>query len=331
MKFFRVSNVALLLSATFLSLSPLQGQTQKGTILGTITDPSHAVVPSVVVNITEVNTNFRRSEASNDSGFLAFANLDPGTYNLEVSHPGFRKFVRAAIQLEANSTIRVDVELVTGEVTEVIQVTSEAPVLQTDRSDTGEKIENIQLATLPLLNNRNYQNTLMLVPGVQRTYRSNSPFFNSQEHLQSVVNGLDQKNNYLIEGIDNNIEGYMTAVVIPSDAIGSVDVSTTNYDPELGRAGGAVVNVIMKSGANSFHGTLFEYNRVSALQSRNIFANTVPHTVYNQFGGSLGGRLIRDKLFFFGDFQGSKDILGQIAIPTIPTMAMRGATSPRRR
>src|SRR5437762_2535496 len=115
----------------------------------------------------------------------------------------------------------------------------------------------------------------------------------------------------------------MTAGVMPADATASADVSTTTYNPELGPAGVAVVNVMMKSGANNFHGSLFEYNRNSALQARNVFALSVPHTVYNQYGGSLGGRIIRDKLFFFGDYQGSRDILGQIALPTIPTTAMR--------
>jgi len=308
---------------TIFTTAPLYGQTLKGTILGTLTDATHAVVPNAQANLTETNTNFHRTETTNDSGFYAFANLDPGTYRIEVEQPGFRKVVRSEIVLDANSTVRVDLELQPGQLTEVVQVSADAAVLQTDRSDTGSKIVNQQLTTLPLLNNRNYQNTLMLVPGVQRTYRSNSPFFNSQEHLQSVVNGLDEKNNYMIEGIDNNIEGYMTAVVLPTDAISSVDVSTTNYDPELGRAGGAVVNVIMKSGTNDLHGSLFEYHRDSALQARNFFVNTVPHTVYNQYGGSLGGKIKRDKLFFFGDYQGSHDILGQVALPTIPTMDMR--------
>lgn len=230
--------------------------------------------------------------------------------------------VRPEIPLDANSTVRVELELQPCQLTEVVQVAADANILQTARADTGGKIENQQLTTLPLLNNRNNQNTLMLFPGVQRTYRSNSPFFNSQEHLQSVVNGPDQKNNYTIEGIDNNIEGYMTAVVFPADAISSVDGSTTNYDPELGRAGGALMNVIMKSGTNNFHGSLFEYYRDSDLQARNIFATTVPHGVYNQFRGSLG-RVVRDRLFIFGDYQGSRNVDGQTAIPTILTMPMR--------
>src|SRR5262245_5614331 len=315
--------VALLLSSAVLPLA--SAQTLKGTILGTVTDTSRGVIPAVLVNLTETNTNFRRSGVTNESGFYAFANLDPGTYRVEIAHPGFRKLVHADIAVEANTTVRIDAELTPGEVNQVIDVTAEGVVLQTDRADTGAKVESHQLNSLPTLNNRNYQNTLILVPGVAQGYRSNSPFFNSQESLQSVVNGLDRLNNFMIEGLDNNIEqdNNLTAVVLPADAIAAVDVSTTAYDPEMGRAGGAVVNVIMKSGTNSFHGSLFEYHRDSALQSRNVFANTVPHGVYNQYGGSLGGRVIRDKLFVFGDYQGSRNLDGQIALPTIPTMDMR--------
>jgi hypothetical protein len=322
MRFFRGLTSGLLFCAVLLSTASLRGQTLTGTILGTVTDPSQAVVQGVQVNITDVNTNYHRTETTNDSGFFAFGNLGPGNYRLDVEHTGFRKVVRSDISVGPNTTIRADVELTPGVVTEVVDVTSQVAVLQTDRTDTGAKIENQQLSALPLLNNRNYQNTLMLVPGVQRTYRSNSPFFNSQEHLQSVVNGLDQRNNYMLEGVDNNVEN-LTGVVVPADAIASVDVSTTNYEPELGRAGGAVVNVIMKSGTNDFHGSVFEYHRDSALQARNVFATSVPHGVYNQFGGSLGGRIKRDKLFFFGDYQGSRNIDGQIALPTIPTMPFR--------
>jgi len=315
--------VALLLSSAVLPLA--SAQTLKGTILGTVTDTSRGVIPAVLVNLTETNTNFRRSGVTNESGFYAFANLDPGTYRVEIAHPGFRKLVHADIAVEANTTVRIDAELTPGEVNQVIDVTAEAVVLQTDRADTGAKVESHQLNSLPTLNNRNYQNTLILVPGVAQGYRSNSPFFNSQESLQSVVNGLDRLNNFMIEGLDNNIEqdNNLTAVVLPADAIAAVDVSTTAYDPEMGRAGGAVVNVIMKSGTNSFHGSLFEYHRDSALQSRNVFATSVAHGVYNQFGGSLGGRILRDKLFVFGDYQGSRNLDGQIALPTIPTMDMR--------
>ena len=304
------------------AVSALSGQTLKGTILGTITDSSQAVISGAHISATEVNTNFHRAEITNEEGFFVFANLDPGTYRIEVQHPGFRKMLRAGIDLTPNSTARIDLELTPGAVSEVIDVTGDAPLLQTDRTDTGGKIETQQLGTMPLLNNRNYQNLLLVVPGVQRAYRSNSAFFNSQEHLQSVVNGLDQRNNYMIEGVDNNVEN-LTGIIPPADAIATVDVSTTNYDPELGRAGGAVTNVTLKSGTNALHGTVFEYHRNNDLQARNVFASSTPHSVYNQFGGSLGGRLVRDRLFFFGDYQGSRDVFGNTNLPTIPTPAFR--------
>jgi hypothetical protein len=320
------ATVLSVFAALLLPVSPALGQTLKGTILGTVTDATHAVIPAVAVNIIEVNTNFRRTETSNDSGFYAFANLDPGTYRIEIEHTGFRKIVRNGVALDANTTVRVDLELAPGDVTQTVEVMSEASVLKTDRADTGGTIESQQLNSLPMMNNRNYQNTIMLVPGAAAGYRSNSPFFNSQESLQVPVNGLDRLNNFMIEGLDNNIEqnNNLTAIVLPADAIAAVDVSTSAYDPELGRAGGATVNVIMKSGTNAFHGSLFEYHNDSALQSRNFFATSpAPHAVHNQYGASAGGHIKRDSLFYFADFQGSRDLVGQLAQPTIPTMAMR--------
>src|SRR5258708_28858284 len=173
-----------------------------------------------------------------------------------------------------------------------------------------------------MLHNRNYESVLEIVPGVQKSYRDHSAFFNSQEHLQSVVNGLDHRNSYMLEGLDNNVED-LTGIIPPADAIANVDVSTTNYDPELGRAGGAVTNVVLKSGSNDFHGSVFEYHRDGDLQARNVFASSLPHTVYNQFGGTFGGRVIKDKLFFFGDYQGSRDVSGNSNLPTIPTLPFR--------
>jgi hypothetical protein len=326
MRFRRLFAVALSFAAAFsLTVVPALGQALKGTILGTITDQSHAVIASVAVEVTEVNTNFHRSETTNESGFYAFANLDPGTYQVEVKQPGFRAAKRENIVLDANTTVRVEVELTPGEVTQIVDVTASAPALQTDRADTGGTVESRQIDAMPMLNQRNYQNTIMLVPGAQQGYRASSPFFNSQESLQVPVNGLDRLNNFMIEGLDNNIEedNNLTAVVLPADAIATVEVSTSAYDPEFGRAGAAAVNVIMKSGSNDLHGSLFEYHNNSDLQARNVLSTSVPHAVHNQFGAAAGGHIIRNKLFFFGDYQGSRDLVGQIATPTIPTVSMR--------
>ncbi|SRR5579884_487091 len=309
---------------TIFSMSAF-AQTQKATILGTITDSSHAVIPGAQVVVTEINTNVRRTETTNDSGFYVFANMDPGTYRVEVEQPGFRRMVRSGIDLTPNTTARVDLELSPGAVSETVDVTAEAPLLQTDRADTGGKIEEVQLQTMPLGFNRNYQSLIALVPGVGRPFRPHSEFYNSQDSLGARVNGMGrQLNNYQLEGIDNNIDtGNLTAIVLPAEAIATVDVSTSNYDPEFGRAGGAVTNVTMRSGTNEFHGSLFEFHQDRAIRATQPFATSKPGMVYNQFGGTLGGRIIRDKLFFFGDYQGSRDHFGSSNLATIPTMAFR--------
>ncbi len=315
-------NLFLMSIAIILSTAPMWGQTQTGTILGTITDSSRGVIPNVQVQLTETGTNTHRTGTTNSSGFFAFSNLPPGTYSIDVEQPGFQKTVRNDMALDANTTVRADLQLTPGAVTQTVDVTGEAPVLKTDRADTGGQIGSQTLDTMPMLHNRNYQSLLEIVPGVQKSYRDHSAFYNSQEHLQSVVNGLDHRNNYMIEGLDNNVED-LTGIVPPADAIANVDVSTTNYDPELGRAGGAVTNVVLKSGTNDYHGSAFEYNRVSALQARDPFTTGVAHSVYNQFGGSVGGRVKRDKLFFFGDYQGSREVAGTTNLVTIPSAGFR--------
>ena len=291
MRNFLKFHLFLTILAIILSTVPVSGQTSNGTILGTITDSSHAVMANVQVSLTDTGTNTRRTDSTNAQGYFVFPNLAPGTYRVDVEQPGFQKTVRSDIGLDANSTVRVDLQMTPGAVTETVDVTSEAPVLKTDRADTGGQIASQTLDTMPMLHNRNYQSLLEVVPGVQKSYRDHSAFFNSQEHLQSVVNGLDHRNNYMIEGLDNNVED-LTGIIPPADAIANVDVSTTNYDPELGRAGGAVTNVVLKSGTNNYHGSAFEYNRVNALQARDPFSSTpAAHSVYNQFGGAFGGRI----------------------------------------
>lgn len=321
----RFTAAFLSLSAALLLVPSAHGQLLKGTILGTVTDTTQAVMPNVAVELTDVNTNYKRTTVTNESGFFAFANLDPDNYSIDVRQTGFKETRREGIVLNANTTVRADFALEPGTQTQVVDVTSEAPVLQTDRADTGGTVESQQINNLPMLNQRNYQNSLVVLPGAEMGYRSNSPFFNSQESLQVPVGGLDRLNNFMIEGLDNNIEqdNNLTAVVLPADAIQSVNVSTTDYDPEYGRVGAAAVNVIMKSGTNDFHGSLFEYNNNSDFQARDFFATTVPHAVHNQYGGSTGGHIVRDKLFYFADYQGTDDIVGQLATPTIPTAAMR--------
>ena len=263
-----------LLAALLVAPWQLDAQVLKGQILGTVTDQSGAVAPGVKVTITETRTNFQRSGDTSEAGNFFFVNLDPGDYKVEAEKAGFNKALRTGIDLQPNTTARVNFELAPGAVTQTIDVSAgAAPLLQTDRSDTGGKIEQAQLQNMPLLFNRNYQGLLLLVPGVGRPFRPHSEFYNSQDSLSVRVNGQGRQfNNFQIEGIENKIDsGNLTALVPPAEAIQTVDVSTSNFDPEFGNAGGAVTNVTLRSGSNDFHGSLFEFHRNENIQARNTF------------------------------------------------------------
>lgn len=301
------------------------GQVLKGQILGAVTDSSNAVIPNATVKLTDVTKGVETVRQTTEDGNYVFVNLDPGVYTVAIEHTGFSRAVRGDIDLQPNTTVRANFELKPGNVSEVVQVDASAPILQTDRADTGGKIEQIQLQSMPLTLNRNYAGLLVLVPGVGRPSRQHSAFYNSQDSLSVRVNGQGRQfNNFQIEGIENKIDnGNLTALVPPAEAIQTVDVSTSNFDPEFGNAGGAVTNVTLRSGSNELHGSLFHFHRNENVQARNTFARSKAPTVYNQFGGTIGGRILRDRMFFFGDYQGSRDRLGQVNRVTIPGLAFR--------
>jgi len=309
----------LLLAAT------CYGQAVTGTLLGTVTDPSGATVPGARVNISEQNTGVNRATETTTAGYYAFSDLAPGVYTVNIQQTGFKKGVRQNVDVLVNTTVRVDMQLQTGDVTEVIEVTAEVALLQTDRTDTGRKIETQQLADMPLGTNRNFQSLLNLVPGTTRAFRPHSVFFNSQDSLSTQVNGQSRMaNNVQMEGIDNNHRtGLLTALIPPIEALQTVDITTSNYEASLGRAGGAVTNVLLKSGTNELHGSAFAFNHVSAMDAKRFLTTTKPLTVYNYFGGTFGGPIIKNKTFFFGDYLRITDHRGQTDRLTIPTPAFR--------
>ncbi|MBL8220175.1 MAG: TonB-dependent receptor [Bryobacterales bacterium] len=313
------------LAYLLLFASLAYGQAVNGSLVGTITDSSGAAVPNAKVSLSETRTGLNQSTTSNQSGNYSFNNLTPGAYKVEVEVQGFRKAVKSGLDVLVNSTVRADLELTPGAVNEVVTVSADVAVLQTDRSDTGRKIETRQLADLPLTYNRNFQSLVNLVPGTIRAFRPHSEFFNVQDSLSTRVNGQSRlSNNVQLEGVDNNQRtGLLTAMIPPIEALQTVDVTTSNYEAELGRAGGAVTNVNFKSGTNEIHGSLFEFNKVSRLGARSFFASTKPVTTYNMFGGTIGGPIIRNKTFYFADFQGIRDRRGDNFIYTIPTAAFR--------
>ncbi len=301
-------------------------QAVNGTLLGTVTDSSGAIIPNAKVTVTEVNTGVNRSGQTNESGNYTFPDMAPGQYAVTVEVSGFKKETRKDIALTVNSSTRIDVQMTPGNITETVEVTGAPPLLQTDRADTGAQLDVVQTASLPLGTNRNYQSLLNLVPGTTRASFQHSQFFNASSSLQTQVNGqMRQGNSYQIEGIDNNERtGLLQIIVPPLEAIQAVDVSTSNYEASLGRASGANTNVILKSGTNEFHGAGYEFLRNSGLNARNFFDVSVGHLAYNYFGGNIGGPIKKNKIFIFGDFLRTTDHEANTNLGTIPPSSWRG-------
>ncbi len=300
------STATFLAAALFIpSSTPLGAQAVNGTLLGIVTDTTGASVANAHITVTESSTGVSQQTVSNESGNYTLPGLQPGTYTVTVEAQGFKRDSHEHIDLLSNTSTRVDVSLVTGNVTETVLVTTAPPLLQTDRADISTKIEAQQVSNLPLGTNRNFQSLLNLVPGTTPATFQHSQFFNAQSALQTEANGIPRMGNlYQIEGIDDDERtGLLQIIIPPAEAIQSVDISTNNFEAELGRAVGAVTNVTLKSGTNALHGSAFEYLQNNAANARPYFS-TIPlgHLSYNYFGGSLGGPVLKDKLFFFGDY-----------------------------
>jgi Carboxypeptidase regulatory-like domain len=322
-------------AAILLCVSPeaLFGQAVNGSLVGTVTDSSGAVVPTAKVTLTDVNTSVSRSAQTDAAGYYSFPDVPPGTYKLTVEQAGFKTVIRSGVEVPVNATVRVDLTLQVGEVTQQISVTESAPLLQTETAQTGGTVSAQQVSQLPLGTNRNFQNLVLLIPGTNGTADYNhSRFFNAQNTLNTEVNGTSSlSNNFQIEGVNDNERTGLLQVYVPAaEAIHEVNVSSSNYDAEQGTALGAVVNVIYKSGTNQFHGELYEIYKGSALNARSFFSRgkngapfVTPHLVNNYFGGNIGGPIRKDKTFFFFNYLHVGDHEGQFQSLSVPTAAMR--------
>jgi hypothetical protein len=307
LKRFRHVLSAIVVVLSFSSF--LHGQAVNATLLGTVTDPSGAVVGGAKITAIESLTGLIHESVTNESGNFTFPDIPPGKYNVTVEAPGFKKDTHQNIDLLSNSSTRVDVNMETGSISESVMVTTTPALLQTDRADISTKIEAVQLASLPVGTNRNFQSLLNLVPGTAPAVFQHSQFFNAASSLQTEANGSPREGNlYQIEGIDDDERtGLLQIIIPPLEAIGSVDISTNNFEAELGRAIGAVTNVTLKSGTNAFHGSAFEFIQNSAVNARSYFGGPLGHLSYNYYGGSIGGPILKDKLFFFVDYLGTSD------------------------
>ena len=317
--------LALLLGLALIVPSHASAQAVTGTLLGNVTDTSGAAVPGATVTARETQTNVSRTATTNETGYYIFSSLQNGTFAVEAELQGFKKVIREGVKVDVNTTVRVDLKLEVGQLNETVTVAAETPLLQTDRTDTGRIIESKMVSELPLTFNRNFQSLLITVPGATRPRREHSAFFNSQDSLAVEVNGQPRlANNTLIEGLDNNHKTGLLQVIIPAaDALETVNVTTSNYDAEFGRSGGAITNVTLKSGTNELKGSAFMFGNTEATNASDYLTGLKAPTKFFNSGFTLGGPIVRNKLFFFGDYQRTIDNFGYVVRTTVPTMRMR--------
>jgi len=315
-------------AATFLCAALLAvAQSNTADIVGTVTDTSGAVIPNAKIIAVNTGTGQQRTAESNSVGEYAFSLLQVGSYSVSVQATGFKKFLLPTVTLAAGDRARVDAQLQTGGTSETVTVTSVAPALQTDNSTVGSLVENAQVQDLPL-NGRNFINLVQVqagvTPGLGGAFGAGTKPDDHRETSSYSANGqTDQANNNLIDGFDNNDRLIGVIGVRPSpDAIQEVKVETGLYTAEVGRSAGGVVDIITKSGTNSVHGSLYEYFRNDIFDAENYFGLPGKKTELrqNQYGGSIGGPIKKDKTFFFGDYEGFRQVAGETLISTVPTL-----------
>jgi len=324
--------VALILVAA-CSPARVNAQSVSGTILGTVTDSSGSVIPNAKVTIVNEGTGLTRTVHADANGEFTAPSLPTGHYTVIAELTGFKTLTLSNIELGVDQRARIDLKLDVGAMTESVSVEATSPLLQTSSSELGTTVTSAQIEALPL-NGRNFVNLTRTLPGVLRgipganidgagslAWRASASF--------SANGQRTRDNNFMLDGVDNNETWLQTVVIFPSvDALDEFKLQTSTYSAEFGRSLGGVVNLQIKSGTNVLHGSGFEFHRDDAFDANNFFNNRArrdkPDFTQNQFGGTIGGALFKDKTFFFGDYQGHRELQGQTFLSTVPSVAMRG-------
>lgn len=326
----------LLIFALFVSVlwtSGAKAQVLQGSLIGTVADNSGAVVPGATVTVVMPATGFTRTGKTNGEGLYSFSDLLPGSYTITVSASGFAVFEETGMPVSANQIARVDVALKATVVSQSITVTTAPPQLQTETAETSYDIGEQQLAQLPTVSStgRSFQDLYRLVPGSTPPIEENSTSANPERSMSTNQNGVS--NSASATRIDGAIDQYPylpqnVVYVPPQDSIETVNIVTSAYNAQQGMAGGEAVNVILKSGTNQLHGSVFEYNSITEFNARGFFQTPsalprLPKYVFNQYGGSIGGPIVKNKLFFFADWQSTHLVNAVSGITSVPTAAIR--------
>jgi hypothetical protein len=318
------------IAAMFVASQRGLGQLLQGTLNGYVTDTNQAAVVGATISVKNEATNFSRDSVTNSQGEFTLVTLEPGNYTLTVKAPGFALYTKSGIVVNANEATRSDVTLSVGQVSQSVSVSAQAAVLQTDRADVSDELTPQTLSNLPLPLSRNYEDIISVaVPGVSSPQSAHSFGANGSRAVSLMVNGAGiNADSYRIDGtssVNYNSPG-MPMYTPALDSIGDVNVVTNSFDAEQGLAGGIGVNVTIKTGTNAIHGSLFEFHSNRDLQAYQWGANPAmpkPGYVNNQFGGTVGGPIKKDKLFYFVSFQGTYVAVGNALYAENPTAAMK--------
>ncbi len=306
--------------ACAIIFTPISQASITGSISGTVRDPSGAVMPGATVLVVNMRTGVRQTVTTDSRGFYSFPELPIGEYEIMIQKAGFRQYKQTGLVLDVNTALRVDATLEVGEVSQSVTVSSTAVHVATTSTQLGQVITGTKMTTLPL-NGRSYTDLLALQPGVAPlpsgeyiTYtNSAAPVSGNLDAGGLSINGQrETANGFTVNGADVNESIYQQTSIIPNlDSIAEFRILTSNFNAEYGNYSGGQIMVVTKSGTNQFHGDSFEFLRNDALDSRNFFSPTRGSFKQNQFGGTLGGPIRRNKAFFFVDYQGTRNIVGQ--------------------
>src|SRR5215207_8641690 len=325
----RVPRAAACLLLLSVCLSPnASAQVNNASVTGLVTDTTGAVVPNASVTLKSKATNVETTAATDSSGYYTFASVPVGAYTVTVERQGFKRVVLEEVKLEVGQKARVDAALEVGAVTETVTVTS-ATLLTTQEATTGGVIENRLVEQLPL-SGRNWDDLVALVPGVQvdRYTEEGGGTAGGRTGGANVHGVRSLQNNFVLDGVDNNsisenVQELTTQIARPSvDSIQEFKVSTNPYSAENGRSPGALVSVVTKSGSNAFHGTLYEFHRNRVFDANNFFNNRAgarkPQNIQNQFGGNIGGPVVKGRAFFFFNYEGTRIRKGTTRLGNVP-------------
>jgi hypothetical protein len=320
--------VLLLAVVCVASSVPMRAQKDAGSIVGTVKDQTGAIVASAKVTVSDVERGIHLETTTNESGEYVASPLRVGRYTVTVEHPGFKKSVTPPVDLDVQQRIALNVALQVGQISESIEVTAATPLLETETSELGQVVDNKRMANLPL-NGRNFAQLALLTAGTAPS----EPGARDEGGFGFSANGARSlQNNFLLDGVDNNsnlpdLLNETNYVIQPSvEAIEEFKVQTNAYSAEFGRGNGAIINATIKSGTNQFHGSAYEFLRNEKLDAKNFFDDpSSPIAPYkqNQFGFTIGGPIVRNRAFFFADYEGLRIRQAQTLTSFVPTAAQQ--------